>query len=48
MTFGEALDQWIEGDYADEHECGQLRLGAPGDQRELLPLDDDDIPHDDD
>lgn len=48
MTFAEALDQWIEGDYADVHESGQLRLGVAGDQRELLPLDDEGIPHDED
>lgn len=30
--------------YADEHECGQLRIAAPGEQRSLLPLPDETIP----
>lgn len=28
----------------DEHAGGQLRLGAAGDQTELLPIPDDEIP----
>lgn len=30
----------------DEHECGQLRLAAAGEQVPLLPLPDSLIPHD--
>ena len=30
--------------YADEHECGQLRIAIPGEQRSLLPLPDETIP----
>lgn len=34
------MTSWRDSDEFDEHETGQLRLGAAGDQRELLPLPD--------
>lgn len=40
----DATNRALDDDYADEHESGQLRLGAQGDQRPLLPIPDDQIP----